>query len=570
MQQKTDNLALRNMEKTYSKSFLRLRPFILLLIAFTYCQNIYSQTLIKDIYNGKFGSNPTIIGEINNGFVFFASAKETGSELWFSDGTANGTKLLKDIYPGVNGSAFNTMLVNVNAVWFFVSKSPGFQWNLWRTDGTEVGTILLMNLGSIPILGNPLILMAKHASNLYFVYEDPFDGKELWKTDGTVLGTKRVKDINPISGSDPMGLTSYRQHVYFFANDGTNGNELWRSDGTDTGTKMVKDLYVGPIGSSNHPRPSLMVFKDKLYFSAQSTHDGGVELYMSDGTEKGTNLFMDINAANGASSNPALLYASSDKLYFTASDGIAGDELWMSDGTKSGTVLLKDINAGSNGSMVSGFASLGQKVVFNASTAISGNELYITDGTSIGTQMLKDINKGKLNSYASLKIMVGSKLYFSATDSLTGTELWETDGTSSGTKLQKDFNPGMASSNITSLFLFKNEFYFSISIDKDSLGKELYKYKPVALSGFNKIEKTGNLNFYPNPVARGGTLTIDTKIKGFYSVSLLTMEGKVLLNRLCDNSEVTLELPQNMNSGMFMLKIDTDSGILYKRIVVGY
>lgn len=63
-------------------------------------------TLIKDINNGQgYG----IIGNgrlraLNNKLIFFATDNTYGPELWITDGTEDGTQLLKDIYPGVSGS----------------------------------------------------------------------------------------------------------------------------------------------------------------------------------------------------------------------------------------------------------------------------------------------------------------------------------------------------------------------------------------------------------------------------------------------------------------------------------
>jgi ELWxxDGT repeat protein len=83
-----------------------------------------------------------------NGKLFiFADDGVNGYELWVSDGTTTGTTLLKDIYPGPNGS--------------------------WPSDLMSVGNLLL------------------------FVAEDGVNGRELWASDGTPGGTVMVKDIWP-------------------------------------------------------------------------------------------------------------------------------------------------------------------------------------------------------------------------------------------------------------------------------------------------------------------------------------------------------------------------------------
>src|SRR5262249_5791385 len=132
-----------------------------------------------------------------------------GYELWKSDGTAAGSTLVKDIFPGgISGygyypnSSYPSHLTNVNGTLFFEDN-----------DGTH--------------------------------------GNELWKSDGTAAGTVLVKDINPgSSGSNPTDLTNVNGTLFFEATDGTHGYELWKSDGTATGTVMVKDINPGSGSSS--------------------------------------------------------------------------------------------------------------------------------------------------------------------------------------------------------------------------------------------------------------------------------------------------------------------------------
>src|SRR5690554_434681 len=99
-----------------------------------------------------------------------------------------------------------------------------------------------------------------------------------------------VKDINPTAGSYPESFTEYNGKFYFTASDGTNGKELWMSDGTEAGTQMVKD--INSTGSSN-PN-NLTEYNGKLYFSADDGTNG-VELWVSNGTPEGTQMIKDIN-----------------------------------------------------------------------------------------------------------------------------------------------------------------------------------------------------------------------------------------------------------------------------------
>jgi ELWxxDGT repeat protein len=239
--------------------------------------------LVKDIYPKTFcegyggysssgcvtrpnSSNPSDLTNLNGRLFFTANTGKDGGELWKSDGTANGTKLVKDINPGKQGSNPN-QLTNVNGTLFF-----------WAHDGTSGG---------------------------------------LWKSDGTSKGTVLVKEISFDS------LTNVNGTLFFSAYDGTSGQELWKSDGTAAGTVLVKDIRPG--GFSSYLQ-ELRNVNGTLFFSA---YDGisGQELWKSDGTAAGTVLVKDINLGV-ASSAPAALTVSGGHLFFTADDGVHGRELW--------------------------------------------------------------------------------------------------------------------------------------------------------------------------------------------------------------------------------------------------
>ena len=84
------------------------------------------------------------------------------------------------------------------------------------------------------------------------------------------------------------------------------------------------------------------------------------------------------------------------KLYFLATDpGTVGVELWVTDGTAKGTAMLADIRTGASGSSPSSIIPLGSLTVFKADDGINGSELWVTDGTTKGTRLLKDIQTGE-------------------------------------------------------------------------------------------------------------------------------------------------------------------------------
>ncbi len=408
----------------------RLRPSILVsAILFgtlpQHATGLPEPRLLKDIAGEPAtpaSSHPAGLRSIDDVVYFAASSAAYGRELWRSDGTAEGTALLKDIVPGAEGSS-PTGTVEAGGTIFFATVIPR---GLWVTDGTPAGTVLIKDFSSGDL--GPRFLTDVNGT-LFFTADGGSAGAELWKSDGTPAGTVLVKDIQPgPEASSPSWLLDLGGTLVFSADDGTHGRELWRSDGTAAGTTLITDIRPGSSGSS--PR-ALSAALGRIYFSAwHDTH--GLEPWSTDGTTSGTALLKDINPGI-ASSSPDEFLEVGGTVFFAANDGVTNNELWKSDGTELGTVQVADIRSGSSGSHPSDFAALGNVLLFSASSD-SGYELMSSDGTAAGTVLVKDLVPGSGSSQPRDLVNIDGVVYFSAVlPSINRRELWRTDGTAAGT-----------------------------------------------------------------------------------------------------------------------------------------
>jgi ELWxxDGT repeat protein len=122
--------------------------------------------LVKDlnIVPTTLGSSPREFVQVGSLTYFTAQTTLHGRELWKTDGTAAGTVLVKDIYPGTgNGVGLGPnneepvrSLVNVNGVLFFRASNGVGRSSLWKSDGTETGTVqVTTSSGFTPIIDPP-------------------------------------------------------------------------------------------------------------------------------------------------------------------------------------------------------------------------------------------------------------------------------------------------------------------------------------------------------------------------------------------------------------------------------
>ncbi len=427
--------------------------------------------LLVDIFSTpqpSSSSNPKNLTDVNGTVFFTATDGLEGTELWKTDGTSVGTKMVKNIRAGSAGSD-PANLINVNGTLYFTANDAVRGLELWKSDGTDAGTVLVKDIRGGVGSSNPIQLTNVNGT-LYFQATDGVKGLELWKSDGTAAGTVLVKDINVgLPGSSPTNLFNFNNTLFFVATTVANGAELWKSDGTLAGTTLVKDIRVG-IDSSTPTTFTPM--GSSLFFTANSGTTG-LELWKTDGTTAGTTLVKDIETKVNVGSNPKFLTVLNGVLYFQATTVLQGVELWKSNGTAAGTTLVGDLTPGAAGSAPSNLFAYNNFLYFQAFDPVKGNELWKSNGTGAGTFLFKDINPTALNgSYPSQFIKVGTKMYFTANDGTSGYELWESDGTAVGTVRSRDINFGSESSTPSGMIVSNGKLFFSA--DNGTNGFELW------------------------------------------------------------------------------------------------
>jgi ELWxxDGT repeat protein len=409
------------------------------------------------------------------GKLFFTANDGThDEELWLSDGTAAGTRLVKEINP--TGSARITSLTSWNGKLFFISNAVSSA--LWTSDGTTAGTTAIKSFTSGPDIFAAGLIQANGA--LFFISGDSA-GYTLWKSNGTPAGTTPVATL-PAIEPPPTRLVAVNGRLFFLASDADHGRELWTSDGTAAGTKMVKDLDPGDFSSE---LSRLTAMNGKLYFIAENPASSYYELWRSDGSADGTVRVKEFgyNDLEGAPA-PNNFTAIGNRLYFTAYDLDAGEELWVSDGTEGGTRRVKDINIAPNSvapydtknasSHPTSLADVNGTLLFSVDDGVHGRELWRSDGTVSGTILVRDINPGPLSSaVASIKQVDSSGwALFAASDGLGGVELWRTQGTLQSTLLVQDIALG-ASSSLPEAFTVSSARVF-FAADDGLVGAELW------------------------------------------------------------------------------------------------
>jgi ELWxxDGT repeat protein len=405
--------------------------------------------------------SPTTVGDTT---YFAGYAKGKGVELFSTDGTPEGTSLIKDIYPGSAssllayqgiGDGFSFTTVGEKA-FFFAKDATGTQ--LWVTDGTAAGTIRLtkgkqqhdtQSLGGVGFNGY-----------FYFASSSTGAGRELWKSDGTVAGTSLAKDFIPETykgaaiSSRPSGLRVVGDTLFALAlrhdshrvlyssldgatfaavvdlgpvvNNGTgllagdttvldgelvfrNNNAIWSTDGA---TASILYPYISSPMSSE-----LIAFDGSLF--SQNYAAGAYQLHrLTDGirTNLGVKDVVSITAFGG-------------RLWYVTYDAkTSRARLWTMDSATATAVDLGDIGKWANQFRDFELTSFGGKVMFWSHLG-----LYETNGTPEGTHLAVDFGFGRSLRVEMAIAVNGDSLVLAGQDWDKRGSLWLSDGTEDGT-----------------------------------------------------------------------------------------------------------------------------------------
>ncbi len=166
---------------------------------------------------------PEIVTFAGSLFLFDQSAQT----LLRSDGSAAGTNFIANLSDAQSLNAVDPRPTVAGGVLYFVSIDADHGAELWRTDGTRAGSRIVADISPGTGSSFPAGLTAA-GGLLYFTANDGEHGRELWVTDGTEAGTRMVADIAAGPGSSsPIELTVAGDHLFFNADDGFTGRELW-------------------------------------------------------------------------------------------------------------------------------------------------------------------------------------------------------------------------------------------------------------------------------------------------------------------------------------------------------
>ena len=422
--------------------------------------------LVKDINPGPASSNATSATLLGGVLYFIATDGTNGMELWRSDGSSAGTHIVADINPGAgdgatSNSGFGGPLPVLNGVMYFAGTEPATGMELWRSDGTAAGTYRVIDTFPGSKWGVPTAITVV-GSRVFFVAADSASSTQLWSTDGTSTGTKQATSLP--SGLFPnfTGMTAATAGLFFTVDDGTHGRELYFASADGSGALLVAD--VSPGSSSTFYSPMVAIGGDVLF---GATVVGGTQqgshLYRA--SSSGVQQLADVRS-NGSAPIPMGFVPYGGRFIFGVDGGYnSAFEVWVTNGTSAGShrlgaaAGLTSVSLIGGGGSLSALAGTDGVYFWGVTNGISSSQqLWRTDGTEAGTRVYAAPPQPQ--DYSELAQFQGRIWFRSGRFGPTGWELWSSDGTVAGTQQFADLNPGPAESAPSGFAVVGGRFYF--------------------------------------------------------------------------------------------------------------
>ncbi len=407
----------------------------------------------------------------NNGVYYWKKPVSFGStttEVWVVPNTGNTGTLVysANAYQGIQflGSVGNTTLFTVN--------QNGQPIGIYLTDGTLAGTVKVVDLPyngffySIKLVasGNGKLLFSASENNASYDARYP----TLWISDGTIPGTTLASSFFTAKGLSQISpIRQKNGQLLFTAVHPSFGRELWTTDLTLNGTNLFQDHTAGTAGSN---LTYLFDAVNSVWFSealSGLTNGAMVRLNQTTGSPATTNASdfsfrSPFTFNNGASQGTPNWVIDDNAAYFTSQQGNQPRGLFK--------FKVSDL-APQRITTVSESASL---------VGASGHKIWYYDNKVLSvfdsvSQISLDLGSVSGSGF----FPVNSTFLFYGSDSASGYEPWVSDGTVAGTHILADLTPGTGSSFGMQIFTDKN---FSTSIGFISTSTTLYTTDGVSLS----------------------------------------------------------------------------------------
>lgn len=420
--------------------------------------------MVKDIIKGEYSSYPKNIYATESKLFFTAMNKNGDNVLHVSDGTEKSTKE----YPGLIKP---TASITMGDFYYYMRQGPFGSAEVWKLNGNEdQNEVIFLSQDN----ANPVPVFYQAGKLIYFIIQKNNNETELWRTDGTNEGTILI--INQKNGFVFGGVQAAGEALFFWKYDLLRGYILCVTKGTPETTFEVDDFEPESIGNYSvvhTASPTHYIFKLEVA--------GEFRYYYTDGTKQGTLQF------NFGGEHPTYMEYVDGKIY-GYNIGILVSENF------SPFIRLTDPGLEILGLNTRFFPYKGN-IYCNIYTYKEGIEPWVSDGTKEGTMLISDIVPGVMGSNATPLMIWNDDLIWLCADQYYGSEFRKLSTSRKQLELLVDANIYTNDSYLGDYIFKGDDLYFTAN---DGIPEsEFYTYN-IKNENLSKIDfKPDKVGSYP-------------------------------------------------------------------------
>lgn len=488
-----------------------------------------------------------------------------------TNGTSQGTHLVKDIKPGSSGCGLTGIYPN-NGIAYFSAADADSGLELWQSDGTEAGTTRVRNINAPPanftvVLqvnpSTPPNTVLNASATISSDATDPLPGNNSASIATTVIQLSADLGIVSADSPDPVLVGNNITYTMTVTNHGpTPAYNVTFNDATPPSTTFFSfaappgwSLSAPSVGSTG-PVTSSIAFLD-IGATAEFTFVVRVRPPTPDNTiimhnPSVSSATSDPSAANNSVTNTTLARTARADVSVTitdpefASPGFDASYLITvtNHGPDNATGLQLIVPTPANTTFVSFQAPVGSVVT----PPVGGTGQVTVSGFDLGL--------GDLSSFPFHLTSFNGSLIFRADDGVSGVELWKTSGTPSSTALLKDINPNGGSLGSTAYLEPRNvagTLFFGANDGVN--GNELWKSNGTTAGTILAANiRPGSAGSGPHSFSALGTP---------YFLANNGTNGSELWQYAGSSANMVRDIWTGMDNGVFESPIVTMNGFLY-------
>lgn len=396
----------------------------------------YTPSNGDDIKDYKYQTSSYVLGASNgiatfrgnatvgNSILLSGYSDNAGWELWKTDGTAAGTMLVKDIYPGI-GSAFepwNGFVINGKFIFDAYTTAGGRR--IFYSDGTTAGTDFFPQRPLVTNDPNPSLTNVCYANSKAFFASRAANGTQsLWQTDGSIANTLPVSPyhISVDAALAPFGTVGSGKILYKsgnFVTALTPGYKLWNgsvnndwnnvANWEDNSVPGNSDHVLIPL-AANNPNITQSTILNSLWINGGSINNESTLTINGD---------LSVTTNTGMTGTGSISFSgSSDHVFdgdgsINGSVNLNGGDVYASGGNKT----ISQLNFQSSAKLYLGNHDL--TVPPNSIVTASGDRYVITNGTGTLKQNITNTTiffpVGSPSSYSPVTVTNSGSQFFSA------------------------------------------------------------------------------------------------------------------------------------------------------------